>query len=66
MSPNSFDFFSRLHNMSFGSVGGRLKTIAWRLYKYPNPDEWSIFRHEKDALYLVGFSDLADILATTQ
>ena len=65
MNPRSYYIYPKLHDMPLGSVGDRLKTTVWRLYEFPNPDEWSLSRHENDSLYLAGFSDLADILAST-
>lgn len=64
MLAKSYDIFPKLHDMPFGSVSGMLKTMVWRLYKFQNPNEWSL-RHEKDSRYLASFSDLADILAGT-
>lgn len=66
MNPRSYYIYPKLHDIHVGSVGGRLKAIAWRLYEFPNPGEWSFLRHENDSRYLAEFSDLADILATTQ
>jgi hypothetical protein len=65
MLAKSYDIYPKLHDMPVGSVGGSLKVIAWRLYEFPNPGEWSVLRHENDSLYLAEFSDLADILAKT-
>ncbi len=64
MKPMSRYIYPKLHDVPLGSVGGRLKAIAWRLYEFPNPNEWSFLRHTNDSRYLAEFSDLADMLTT--